>query len=287
MKTLYRLIIAAVIAAGAYIFGAFGAAVSCSTSINNKIPLTVIMYHNITKKPTLRGKYNVYISEFENDLRYLSNNGYTPISVKQLTDYAYNGTPLPDKPVIITFDDGFESFCEYAYPLLEKYGFKAVVNVVGSYAEKYTLLEEQQNPDCHNLDYSYLNINEIKKLKESGIVEIGCHTYDMHRLEGKRRGAGKNKNEDEYTYEKALTDDLEKFNTTMEKVGKTDIFAYPYGIYSDTSAEILRKNGFKAVFDCTEKINYIDRQNIDWLFFLHRFNRPSGISSESFFAKMK
>lgn len=291
MKTLYKCLIVITAAAGIYIFGAFCAAscatARCSAKPSDKIPLTVLMYHNITKKPALRGKYTVYISEFEDDLKYLKRNGYSPISVKQLADYAYNGAPLPDKPVIITFDDGFESFYAYAFPLLEKYGFKAVINVVGSYAEKYTAFEAQHNPDCHDLDYSYLNIDQIKTLQASGIVEIGCHTYDMHRLKGGRRGIGRKKGESDEDYAAAITADILKFNDVLADIPKTDIFAYPYGIFSDCSPDILRQNGFRAVFDCTEKINYIDRQNIAWLFYIHRFNRPSGISSEYFFAKMQ
>ena len=287
MKTIYKALMIAVILAGAYIFGAFWASISCSAPQSGKIPLTVIMYHNITKKPSLRGKYCVYINEFEDDLKYLSQNGYSPISVKQLCDYAYNGTPLPDKPVIITFDDGFESFAEYACPLLEKYKFKAVVNVVGSYAERYTRLDAEQNPDCHNLDYSYLNLDSLKRLAACGYAEIGCHTYDMHRLKTNRRGCGKNKGESPEAYETALSCDIQKFNAVLADTVKTDIFAYPYGIYSAETPDILRKNGFCAVFDCTEKINYIDRGNIDWLFNIHRFNRPSGITSECFFAKMQ
>ncbi len=289
MKFVYTFAVAVSIAVGAYIFGAFGAAISCSASKreDNKIPLTVLMYHNITKEPSMRGKYNIYIREFEDDLKYMSRNGYSPISVKQLADYAYNGTPLPDMPVIITFDDGFESFYEYAFPLLEKYGFKAVVNTIGSCAEKYTQLEAQHNPDCHNLNYSYLNIEELKALKESGIVEIGCHTYDMHNLKGERRGAGMKKGESTQHYKAALEEDLKKYNAALNEVGGTDIFAHPYGIYCADTLAILRQNGFRAVFDCTERINYINRKNIDWMFYIHRFNRPSGISSECFFARLQ
>ena len=288
MKNFYRCLIITVVAVGTYIFGAFGAAVACMSSDTAKTtPLPVLMYHNITKKAALRSKYAVTAAEFESDLQYLQKNGYTSISVQQLTDYAYNGTPLPDRPVIITIDDGFESFYAYAYPLLEKYDCKAVVNVVGAYAKKYTELERQGNPDCHNLDYSYLNFDEIKKLADSGIAEIGCHTYDMHTLKG-RRGCGKTSGESEEAYEKALSADIAAFRQASADCldGDSLIFAYPYGIYSPQTPDILRKNGFIAVFDCTEKINRISRGDISYLFHLHRYNRPGGVSSESFFAKM-
>ena len=285
MKTVYTNLVIVTIFVGAYILGSFGAAVSCMSNQNaGKVPLLVLMYHNITAKPALRGKYCVTVQEFENDLKYLQNNGYTPISVKQLTAFAHNSAPLPDRPVIITFDDGYGSFYTYAYPLLEKYDFKAVVNNVGSFTEKYTILEEQNHPDCHNPDYCYLTLSEITKMSESGRVEMGCHTYDMHSL-GKRKGCGRIKNESPEAYEASLTEDIEKYRRIMPY--STSIFAYPYGIYSKESPSILRKLGFTAVFDCTERMNYIDDKNIDWLFNIHRYNRPSGISSESFFAKIQ
>ena len=85
MKTLYKYLIILTIAVGAYISGAFGAAAVCSARPAKRgIPLTVLMYHNITKKPSLRSKYAVYINEFESDLKYMSQNGY---SIEWFTEY--------------------------------------------------------------------------------------------------------------------------------------------------------------------------------------------------------
>ena len=290
MKTFYKYLILTVILSGAYIFGAFGGAVSCMSQSDkaDKIPLTVVMYHNITEKPSLTGRYSVQVKEFENDLIYLKNNGYTSVSVKELTDFAYNKTPLPEKPVIITFDDGYESFYAYAYPLLQKYNFKAVVNVVGRFAEHYTKLDRDGNPDCHNLDYSYMNIKEINELVKSGIVEIGDHTYDMHRTKG-RKGCSKKSGESSEIYKQVLSDDLTKAQNILKEACGSEpyIFAYPYGAFSEETDDVLRNMGFKAVFNCTEKINYISCDNVDWLYSLCRYNRPSGVSSEAFFAKME
>lgn len=290
MKNIYKCLVFIIIFSGAYIFGAFGGAISCMSQNRHdkKIPLTIIMYHNITKKPALTGKYAVSTAEFESDLKYLKNNGYSPVSMKEVTDFAYNGTPLPEKPVVITFDDGYESFYAYAYPLLEKYGFKAVVNVVGSFAEHYTEIEAEGNKDAHNLDYSYLNYRELRELAESGIVEIGNHTYDMHTVKG-RKGCSKKSGESSESYAAALNDDIARSQEIFEKAAgvRPYIFAYPYGAFSEETPEIIRKNGFKAVFSCTEKINHISAGNIDWLFWLCRYNRPGGMSSESFFAKME
>ena len=88
---------------------------------DEKIKLPVIMYHNISKKQSLINKYCVSVNQFENDLKYIKSQGYNCITSAQLIDYVYNGKKLPKKPFMITFDDGYESFYVYAYPLLKKY----------------------------------------------------------------------------------------------------------------------------------------------------------------------
>ena len=287
---IYKALLMIVLFSSAYISGAFFAAVRCMGQIEDKtIPFTVIMYHNISPKPSLQGKYCVSVNEFEQDLKYLQDHGYNAVSMKEVTDFAYNGTPLPDKPVLITFDDGHEGFYIYAYPLLKKYGYKAVVNIVGSFAEQYTKLEAENAPDAHNPDYAYMTFKELDELNKSGIVEIGDHTYDMHKLNGTRRGCSKRSGESAENYRTVLSDDLTKAQKLLGYACGEEpyIFAYPYGIYSKETPEILRKAGFKAVFNCTEKINHISCDNIDWLFDICRYNRPSGISSNTFFAKME
>lgn len=94
--------------------------------------LPIIMYHNISPNAGRQGKYTVSVKEFEGDLKYIKERGFTPILTQQLIDYAKQGKSLPKKPLMITFDDGFESFYAYAFPLLQKYDMCAVMAVVGN-----------------------------------------------------------------------------------------------------------------------------------------------------------
>lgn len=64
------------------------------------------MYHSVLKDQKMDGKYVVSPTEFENDLIYLKEHGYTTIFLQELVDYVYSGAALPEKPVVITFDDG-------------------------------------------------------------------------------------------------------------------------------------------------------------------------------------
>jgi hypothetical protein len=99
--------------------------------------LPIIMYHEV--KPCRAGKDVILPWEFENDLKYLSANNYTTITMSDLIDYVYNDGELPEKPIILSFDDGYLNTYVYVLPLLDGLGFgyvKAVslITVWGSVA---------------------------------------------------------------------------------------------------------------------------------------------------------
>ena len=70
-------------------------------------------------------------------MRYLAARGYETITIADLLDYVDHGTPLPDKPVMLTFDDGYLNNCVYLPPLMEKYGMSAIVSPVGQFSDEY------------------------------------------------------------------------------------------------------------------------------------------------------
>ena len=67
-------------------------------------------------------------AQFESDLKYLKENGYHTVVVQDLIDYVEKGVPLPEKPVMLTFDDGYYNNYYYAFPLLEEYDAKIVIS---------------------------------------------------------------------------------------------------------------------------------------------------------------
>ena len=102
------------------------------------VELPILMYHHIHKSSSQWGDHVVSPQTLEGDFQYLTAQGYTAVTVADLTAYTQNGTPLPKKPIMITFDDGQLSVLKYALPLLERYDLKAVVAVVGTFADEYT-----------------------------------------------------------------------------------------------------------------------------------------------------
>ena len=244
--------------------------------------LPVIMYHQVTTRNSRIGKYCVSEQQLENDLKYIKENGFTSISVQELLDHVYNGKELPDKPIMITFDDGFESIMQYVLPLMEKYDSKCIVSVVGAYAD----MTEKQ--DDHNVNYAYLDWKEIAELVKNDRIEIQNHSYDLHQNTKKRKGASQCAGEDYDSYREMLDSDLTKLQKKIYEMTKYNplAFTYPFGCYSKDSTEILKQLGFKAAFVCEEVVNRIDTKNTSWLYKIGRFNRSGEYSTESFFKRI-
>ncbi len=248
----------------------------------NGIKLPIIMYHHISKSDARLNDFTISPSQFEKDIIYLKEQGYQTISAKQLLDYVYDNKPLPEKPIMITFDDGHESFYEYIYPLLKQYDLKAVLSVVGSYTDTYT-----ENED-HNVNYSYLTWKQINELADSGYVEIGNHTYDLHSMDKGRKGCTKKQGESIEEYKNLLTKDVMSLQDKITSYTASDlkIFTYPFGRYTKETKEIIKELGFRLIFNCEERVNIIDKNNPEILYNLGRFNRPHGINTEDFFKKV-
>ncbi len=250
-----------------------------SATVKNGADIPVIMYHQVCDNPKIFGDYVIPPSLIEEDFEYLKNKNVTPISFGDLEKYAAGEITLPEKCIIVTFDDGERSFLTRVVPLLEKYDYPANVNIIGSLVEIYT-----QNGETDDR-YAYLNRNDVSELAKKDLVELGCHTYDLHDLD-RRRGMGKLRGESNEQYIKTITDDLEKFNRIFEDLTgeKPKILAYPYGIRNNTLLETSKSLGFTITLTCREESNTISVG--DDLFELGRFNRPYGKTPEEFFKEI-
>jgi len=242
--------------------------------------LPIIMYHSILRDPNRAGEYIVSPQTVENDLIYLKQHGYTAITASELAEKVLRGEELPEKPVMITFDDGYLNNLTYVLPLLERYDMKAVVSVVGSYCECFSLNQD------HNPAYAYLSWEDIMELTATGRVEIGNHSYDMHRRTG-RKGIKRLRGEGEAEYYAALVCDIGRTQSLLEEncgILPTT-FAYPFGQIEKAALPVLKEMGFTALLTCTEKVNEINGDPAV-LFDLGRFNRPSGVTTEKFMRKI-
>lgn len=243
------------------------------------VNLPILMYHHIHKSSSQWGDHVVSPLTLEGDFQYLTAQGYTAVTTEDLVAYTQNGTPLPEKPIMITFDDGQLSVLEYALPLLERYDLKAVVAVVGTFADEYT-----QSGD-RNINYACMSWADIGKLTESGRVEIANHTYGMHDLT-KRCGCQKKDGESLTEYHAALTEDFEKNRGKIQAATGTYItsFAYPFGALSQEAQKVLKAEGYQVAFTCTEEVNHLTGDPAQ-LLRLGRFNRANGLDRKTLFQK--
>lgn len=214
------------------------------------IKIPILLYHNfVTIVPELEHDDYNYINtpkSFEENMKIITQNGYTPISIKELYD-AYNGKiELPSKPILITFDDGYYSNYEYIYPILKKYKVKASIFVITNNIGK----------EIDNI--KYLNWDNCLEMQNSGLVEIYSHST-RHIFYNK------------VPVREVRDDVLESYRIIEENLGKKDlkVFAYPYGAYTNETVRALKNNGIAMQlydiginnFNSLDK-NYVKRINI-------------------------
>ena len=240
--------------------------------------LPIIMYHSVTKSATKRSKFIVSAEEFEQDLKYIKDNGYTTIVMQDLIDYVYNDKELPQKPIMLTFDDGYYNNYLYAFPLLQKYECKMVLSPIGKQVDEYS---ENGNK---NPAYAHVTWENLREMIDSGLVEVQNHSYNMHTMSKSRRGSKKNKNESLEHYRKIFTEDVEKFQAEIdEHLGiKPTTFTFPFGSVSSCAIDILKEMGFVATLSCEARINKLTRDP-NKLFGLYRILRPGKMTAEKFF----
>lgn len=262
---LRNLLVACILIATLTCTALFGASV-LRANAQDGIPLKILMYHQISDKSSKWGEFVISPQELENDIIQILKLGYTPITLQDVLDFVTEQKPLPQKPIMLTFDDGYESDYVYVFPLLKKYNVKAVFSIVGAYADKYS-----KDVPKH-IDYSHSNWEQIREMQQSGLAEIQSHTYNLHE-NGSRRGALPKKGEDFSAYQTMLLNDIKMQHEAFQKnqIKEPFAFTYPYGFANkESEAVILQK--YQISVGVAEKDNYL-KGTTDDLKLLNRYNR--------------
>jgi peptidoglycan/xylan/chitin deacetylase (PgdA/CDA1 family) len=242
------------------------------------IYLAILMYHEV--KYNKAGKDAILPWEFESDLKYLKENHYTTITMAELIGYVYHNLPLPQKPIILSFDDGYLNNYVYVLPLLKKYRMKIVFSIIGKNTDDFTRI-----PD-NNPDYSHVTWDQLDEMLDSGCAEVQNHSYNLHRYYKGRVGCRQMPGEPDEKYEILLREDVGKLQTEItENTGCTPTtFSYPYGAVCDNMDRILREMGFSATLSCKYGVNRITHDP-ECLFRLKRICRSHGESAEKLLAE--
>lgn len=209
----------------------------------------VLTYHHISKKPF--SGITITPERFEKDLKMLKDNKFNVISMRQLLNAMEGKQKLPDNAVVISFDDGIESFYKHAYPLLKKYKMQAVNFVITFRTENYRPSDSELNP---------LSPDEIREMYKSGLIDIQSHSHNGHdyvNINEKLKKGGKlafriyspeaKSYESEEEYRKRVLDDLVKSREVIYKyIGSyPDMLCFPFGHYNKRLREIAKESGFK------------------------------------------
>jgi peptidoglycan/xylan/chitin deacetylase (PgdA/CDA1 family)/2-polyprenyl-3-methyl-5-hydroxy-6-metoxy-1,4-benzoquinol methylase len=212
--------------------------VSTALSAITTDKLPILMYHRVAPEGADNmSRYRVSPAVFEEQLQYLKDSGYYS---PDLNDWMISITtlkPLPGLAVVFTFDDGYQDFFEYAWPLLRKYGFKAIVFLVSDYVGKQNAWDK-----AYGEELPLMGWQEILELEQQG-VEFGSHTV-THKpltslsptdivLEGARSRT--------------------ELQGSLQKAVK--LFAYPYGDTDDIVSHLIGACGYTLGFSCESKLS--------------------------------
>lgn len=182
-----------------------------------KAKIPVLMYHSINENST--NSLIIKPEEFAAEMKWLNDQGYTPLSLDELYGILTTGKNCPDKPVVITFDDGYRDNYDNAYPILKKYGFKATIFVITKYIDQ---------PDC-------LTTENIKEMFNNNI-DFESHTDTHSELSTLNYAAQL----------KELVTSRYKLSALLGK--GTEYLCYPSGKYNNDTIKADAEAGYKMSF---------------------------------------
>lgn len=242
-------------------------------------PLPVLMYHHFAEESD--SGTVVTPGRFREQMTALREAGYKAVTVPQVIGFVREGTPLPEKPVLITMDDGYGSNLTLAAPILEETGMRATIFVIG--------INEGEEYYAHSGEPMWQHrfaFEEAAPWVEKGIIDVQSHTFDMHQLESYgysgRDGVLRLPGESDEDYRQALLDDAEAFRERRgDRVG-TELLAlaYPFGYYDLEADKIMQEAGYQATFTIDERINFLRTGDEDCLRMMGRFNVTNGAGGE-------
>ncbi len=189
--------------------------------VKREAEVPILMYHHISEVPAdadaVRRDLTVTPANFEAQLRYLAKEGYESITLKDLLFHLQMGRPLPPKPIILTFEDGYRDNFTEAHRLLQKYGFRGTFFLITS------PIDEGRE--------EYLTWRQVKRLHAAG-MELGSHTYTHPDLR-----------DQPYDY---LVWQILGSKEAIEARIKVPVcfFSYPSGRYDEQVIEVLKRAGF-------------------------------------------
>lgn len=201
---------------------------SSTTFADDTINIPILCYHNFN--PTVPGSMNMSPKKFEAQLKWLKDNGFTIIPLKEVVEYL-QGTraSLPAKSVAITDDDGWQSVYTYMFPLVRKYNIPVTLFIY---------------PQTISRGKHAMTWDELKKLQQTGLFDIQGHTYWHPNFNQEKKKLSSSQ------YEKFVKVQLVNSKKILEdNLGnKITLLAWPFGIYDQYLEQQAAKAGYVMAF---------------------------------------
>ncbi len=224
-----------------------------------------LCYHNVEDTDPDQTYDGVSTTKLIEQLSWLQHEGYTAISVNDLLAARSGKKPLPAKAVLLSFDDGYESFYTRVYPILRAFHYPAVIGVVdewmgskiGSHGGAHAG-DRVNYGDVTMPRSAFLTWKQIREMQKSGLVEVASHTHAMHygvlaNPQGNKEPDALSAIYDSHTgsyemasaYAKRLDDDAAASVRTIKKeTGRAPrVMIWPYGAYNDLGMKIQNEHG--------------------------------------------
>jgi len=239
-----------------------------------------LCYHDIPETPV--EKDDISQKDFINQIEYLRTHGFSFVSAAEILAASRGGKSLPEKAVFITFDDAYESFYRFVYPVLRLYSIPAVLSVVTTWIG---------NPETSGYKSKrFMSWPQIREVADSGLVTVASHSARLHRMlqvnpVGNIEPAPaaflyfpeSRRYETEAEFRARVREDLAaSIDTLTVKLGRRPaVLTWPYGSYNALGLEEAKKVGFEMILtldDGYSSIRRLDRVNryyleshLDWL----------------------
>lgn len=230
-----------------------------------------ISYHDCKELDSQSFIDTITSDEIAKQLQWLKENNYHPVSLDDILAAQKGQKPLPENAILLTFDDGYESFYRLIYPLLKAYKFPAILAIVGKWIDTKASQKVLYGDKPVNRE-NFLTWEQIREMNASGLVEIASHSYDQHHLvmanpQGSKQAAytthqyfpHKKCYETNKEYESRIDNDLAKNARILKKqLGKQPrIMVWPYGRYNADTIRLAKKNNMPYTITLDEQINSV------------------------------
>ncbi|PSL48501.1 polysaccharide deacetylase [Salsuginibacillus halophilus] len=243
-----------------------------------------LMYHDFSPEEDIQ-RENAQVSpgNFQKQMEALIEGGYETVTDEDIVRFREEDDfLLPEKPVLIAMDDGYQSNYEYAFPILEELGLRASV---------YPNVERNDTAQER-----FLSWDEMKEMQESGVMNIQAHSYDHHdtvdgyNIDGEKRSNRSlfvmlEEDESEAAYEARIREDLGLAKERLEDELGHDVhsFTFPFGQFNDVLMDVAEDLGYDLMITIYPNKNTPDDLD-DKLF--HRMNVPNGYDGEKLLERL-